>query len=99
MITDVQPTASQQFIDDFLIVVENNYESWQRITEMAETTHLFQFASDLEDNYELLIDQALKQITDEFARDLLRQLLQGWGSDVWYKIAKMIQERVEEDGN
>lgn len=99
MITDVQPTASQQFIDDFLIVVENNYESWQRITEMAESTHLFQFAQDLSDNYDVLIEQALNQIGDEFTRDLLRQLLNGWGSDVWYKIAKMIQERVEEDGN
>jgi hypothetical protein len=99
MITEVQPTASEQFIDDFIIVVENDFEAWSRITEMAETTHLFQFAQDLSDNYDLLVDTALKQVTDKFAIDLFRQLLNGWGMDTWYKIAKMIQERVEEDGN
>ena len=99
MITEVQPTATEQFIDDFLMVVENDFEAWSRITQMAESTHLFQFAQDLSDNYDLLVDTALQQVTDKFAKDLFRQLLNGWGSDVWYKVASIIQERVEEDGN
>jgi hypothetical protein len=99
MITDTQPTARQQFIDDFLIVVENDFNAWSRITEMAETTHLFQFAQDLSDNYDDLVQIAMGQITNEFARDLFRQILNGWGMDTWIAIAKHIQERVEQDGN
>ncbi len=39
------------------------------------------------------------QITNEFARDLFRQILNVWGMDTWIAIAKHIQERVEQDGN
>ena len=98
MDTELQPTARNQFIDDFMIVVENDFDAWCGITDMAETTHLFQFAQDLSDNYDNLLNKAMKQITDEFTRNLFRQLLSGWGMDTWYQIAKQIQERLEEDG-
>ena len=99
MITDTQPTARQQFIDDFLIVVENDFNAWSRITQMAESTHLFQFAQDLSDNYDDLIQVAISQVKDEFTSNLLREILNGWGMDTWIAIAKHIQERVEQDGN
>lgn len=93
-----QKTAREQFIHDFIMVVENDFNAWTRITEMAETTHLFQFATDLCDNYEDLVQIAIAQIKDEFARNLFRQLLSGWGGDTWIAVAKEIQERVEADG-
>jgi hypothetical protein len=99
MKTDTQPTARQQFIDDFLIVVENDFNAWSRITQMAESTHLFQFAQDLSDNYDDLIQVAISQVKDEFTSNLLREILNGWGMDTWIAIAKHIQERVEQDGN
>ena len=99
MKTDTQPTARQQFIDDFLMVVENDFNAWSRITEMAESTYLFQFAQDLLDNYADLIQIGLSQVKDEFTRNLMRQILSGWGLDIWIAIAKEIQERVENDGN
>lgn len=99
MKTDTQPTARQQFIDDFLIVVENDFNAWSRITQMAESTHLFQFAQDLSDNYDDLIQVAISQVKDEFTSNLLREILNGWGMDTWIAIAKHIQERVEADGN
>ena len=99
MITDTQPTAREQFIDDFLIVVENNYETWSRITQMAESTYLFQFAQDLSDDYDDLVQLAIADIKGEFSRDLFRQILSGWGMDTWIAIAKKIQERVEDDEN
>ena len=99
MKTDTQPTARQQFIDDFLIVVENDFNAWSRITQMAESTHLFQFAQDLSDNYDDLIQVAISQVKDEFTSNLLLEILNGWGMDTWIAIAKHIQERVEQDGN
>lgn len=99
MKTDTQPTARQQFINDFLIVVENDFNAWSRITQMAESTHLFQFAQDLSDNYDDLIQVAISQVKDEFTSNLLREILNGWGMDTWIAIAKHIQERVEQDGN
>ncbi len=94
----IQKTARNQFTDDFLLVVENDFNAWTRITEMAETTHLFQFAQDLCDNYEDMVQIVVAQIKDEFTRNLFRQILNGWGIDTWIHIAKEIQERVEADG-
>jgi hypothetical protein len=79
-----QPTAQEQFIEDFLLVAQNDEATFFSISEVLigyEENH-YEGGQRLEEWVEIHYAQELKENL------LLSQLLRGWGGDTWAKIAK-----------
>lgn len=87
--------AQEQFIEDFLLVSENTLEIYTDYTALVKREGAIKAGEIIQEQFENWISQLAEQEEDkgnEYGSLLLRQLLIGWGSDSFYKIAKRFEE-------
>lgn len=89
--------AQEQFISDFLLVSENDYDTHMEATYLVKTLGLVKAGEELQAQFENWVS-FLAEKEDErgngYGALLLKQLLIGWGSDSFYQIAKRFEEAV-----
>jgi len=83
--------ASQQFAEDYLLVMMNDQASYNHIMRWADGRNVYDLAELLRDDYEERVDAEIG--TKDTATNLLmRQLLLGWGIEPFIYIARSIKE-------
>lgn len=94
-------TPAEQFAQDFLLIADNNSEEfYSELRESArEAKGVAELSDELREGWETLVEQVgeavEKQISD-IARDLVLQMLGGWGSRPFDIIAKELISREAE---
>jgi hypothetical protein len=89
-----EPKAREQFVRDFLMVAENDQETWYKYASIVQERGVLGASEKIQGDFENWISQLA---TDENERGneigslLLRQLLIGWGADAFYQIAKRFE--------
>lgn len=90
-------TAREQFVSDFTLVVDNNYEAYtdtmNSLTESVATN-----SDQIRAGYEEEISKALDVLrqskkVQEVTIDLISQLMLGWGADEFDDIARHYMEK------
>ena len=90
--------ARDQFVSDFLLVVENDQARYNEYKELVREEGLVRAGERIQNDFEGWIDSLATielMSKNEVGSLLLRQLLTGWGYDAFYAIA----ERFEEETN
>jgi hypothetical protein len=83
--------ASQQFAEDYLLVMMNDQASYNVLMMWADGRNAYDLAELIREDYEERIDAEIG--TKDTATNLLmRQLLLGWGIEPFIYIAKSIKE-------
>jgi hypothetical protein len=88
---DIQTQAQAQFVEDFLLVSENDYDTYLDLTSTVKSEGVLKTSEKIQEQFENWISQIADQEEEkgnEYGSLLLKQLLVGWGSDSFYKIAK-----------
>ena len=91
---DTQTQAQSQFVEDFLLISENDYETYKNYTELVRKEGILKTSEKIQEQFENWISQLADQEEEKqnaYGALLLRQLLIGWGSDSFYKIAKRFE--------
>lgn len=91
---DTQTQAQSQFVEDFLLVSENDYETYKNYTELVRKEGILKTSEKIQEQFENWISQLADEEEEKqnaYGALLLRQLLIGWGSDSFYKIAKRFE--------
>ena len=87
--------AQAQFVEDFLLVSENDYDTYMDYTALVKIEGVAKASEKIQEQFENWISE-LAETEDErgngYGSLLLKQLLIGWGSDTFYKIAKQFEE-------
>jgi hypothetical protein len=87
--------AQAQFVEDFLLVSENDYDTYMEMTYLVKTLGIVKASEEFEAQFENWVS-GLAEAEDErgngYGSLLLKQLLIGWGSDTFYKIAKQFEQ-------
>jgi hypothetical protein len=94
-------TAPQQFADDYLMVVENDREGWDEITQEARRVgyNMPKLSDSIREQYEQLASQVIENVEEdvtEFGANVLRQILLSWGSSPFDIIAREVIARDKE---
>ena len=93
---DNRTITAQEFADDFLLVMLNDYDAYTEL--MADTKNcesMVELSDKLRDEYETLTAQIVELVEDKvspIASLLIAQLLQGQGSLPFDLIAKQLRE-------
>lgn len=91
------PTARQQFVQDYLLVSDNNQDAYNMHMKIARESggSVAKMSDKLQESYELAISQTVDNLRQMsvyprgyITADLISQLLLGWGSDVFDDIAR-----------
>ena len=96
---DTRTITAQQFADDFLLVMLNDYEAYSELmndTKSSET--MVELSDKLREEYETLTAQIVELVEDKvspIASLLVAQLLQGQGSLPFDLIAKQLREEAK----
>ncbi len=86
--------AQEQFVEDFLLVSENDRDIYTEYTSLIEREGVLRASEVIQEQFENWISQLADQEEErgnEYGSLLIRQLLIGWGSDSFYKIAKRFE--------
>lgn len=86
--------AQEQFVEDFLLVSENDRDIYTEYTSLIEREGVLKASEIIQEQFENWISQLANQEEErgnEYGSLLIRQLLIGWGSDSFYKIAKRFE--------
>ena len=92
-------TPVEQFVSDFTLVVDNDQEAYNEAREcVSNHTHLHEASDCLRDQYERAIVEALEVLkgnwgVQDVTVDLMSQILLGWGSDAFDRIARHYMEK------
>ena len=92
--------AREQFVNDFLLVAENDQDMYNHFKNVVQKKGVLGGSELIQQDFEFWISRLA---TDEEERGngtgslLLRQLLIGWGADSFYQIAKRFEEINEEE--
>lgn len=94
-------TASEQFVNDYLLVIENDREGWDDLIQMVRTCQgdVSAVSEIIRYDYETMVTNVISQVEDdltEAAVNLLKQLLFGWGMREFDTIAKYAIEADKE---
>jgi putative heme iron utilization protein len=85
-------TQRQQFVEDYLLVSDNNFTAYRLAMQMAKESggSVPKMSDRLREQYESAISQVIERERrlNEYTADLLSQLLLGWGSPVFDDIAR-----------
>ena len=87
--------ASQQFAEDYLLVMMNDQDAYNEIMSQSKELETYELAEWLRDEYEEVMDQVSRTAEDkisEISSLLVRQLLLGWGIEPFIIIAREIKE-------
>jgi hypothetical protein len=93
---DTQTQAQAQFVEDFLLVSENILETYTEYTALVKSEGVLKASEIIQEQFENWISQLADQEEErgnEYGSLLIKQLLIGWGSDSFYKIAKHFEGR------
>jgi hypothetical protein len=83
--------ASQQFAEDYLLVMMNDQASYNVLMMWADGRNAYDLAEIIREDYEERVDAEIG--TKDTATNLLmRQLLLGWGIEPFIYIARSIKE-------
>jgi hypothetical protein len=88
-------TAVDQFVRDYLFIVENDQSTWNYIQELKqEVGHPYGLALRLQYEYEDIATELIdgSELT-EVAQMMFRQMLLQWGIEPWLAIARDLWER------
>jgi len=86
--------ASQQFAEDYLLVMMNDEASYNVLMMWADGRNAYDLAELIREDYEERIEAEIG--TKDTATNLLmRQLLLGWGIEPFIQIARYIKEGKE----
>jgi len=85
---ETETTARQQFVEDFLLVAENDYNKYTEFCDLVETYGVSRAGELIQEQFENWVYSLTIGEKNEFNRLILSQLLIGWGSDCFYQIAK-----------
>jgi hypothetical protein len=90
---------AEQFKQDFLLVMENDYEAYTELmADVKNTEGVVELSDTLRGEWETLAEQVTELVTEqvsEIAGLLIAQLLQGQGSLPFDLIAKQLREENE----
>lgn len=96
---DTRTTVAEQFAEDFLLVMENDFDAYTELRQTAkESEGIAQLSDTLRDEYETLTAQVVELVEEHIspiASLLMAQLLQGQGSLPFDLIAKHLLEKGE----
>ena len=87
----METQAREQFVEDFLLVSENDYDTYMDITSLVKRVGVVRASEQIENQFERWINELADKEEgrgNNYGALLLKQLLIGWGSDSFYKIAK-----------
>ena len=97
-------TAVDQFVDDYLLVLENDRDGWHDLLEVAKEFNgdvsalADRLRSDWDDYVDQVAELAVKSWgTDAPATLLIRQMLGGWGDLPHRRIAAHLIDRINEE--
>lgn len=97
MTMDTRNTVAEQFAEDFLLVMDNDYEAYTELRQtVKESEGVVQLSDTLREEYETLTAQVVELVEEQvspIASLLMAQLLQGLGSLPFDVIAKELLER------
>lgn len=95
--------AQQQFIDDYTMVMDNDFRGYSEIMEQAKAYSGFadnrQLLADyLQNWFENAMAEAADKVekTDPTTALLIKQMMFNWGVDVWEEIAEHYLDKYEE---
>lgn len=87
--------ATEQFLRDFLLVSENDAEIYFEYCNLVKYSGIYEASEKIREQFEAWVFNIADQEEErgnEYGALLLKQLLIGWGSDVFYEIAKRFKE-------
>lgn len=91
----------QQFVDDYIRVVENDYNAWQvhKIHARHANENVYALADKLRESFENAVDYRLGKIDpahNDYFVNIMREMLLGWGISPYEDIAREILSRLSE---
>lgn len=91
----------QQFVDDYLMVVENDSRAWQHHQSIVidGDKHIYDIAETLRDQFESYVSDKLDRLDpshEDYFINIMREMLLGWGVTPYENIARELVVRVEE---
>lgn len=93
---DTRKVIAEQFAQDFLLVMLNDYEAYSELMDDTRNTgSMVELSDKLREEYETLTAQVVELVEDSIspiASLLVAQLLQGQGSLPFDLIAKQLRE-------
>lgn len=92
---------SQQFVDDYLLVVENDQNAWLHHASIVkeENNVIWHVADRMNDEFLNFVSDLLDTKDpshNDFRVNILREILLGWGTEPFENIAREIITRLEE---
>lgn len=92
----------QQFVDDYLIVVENDSSAWEhhRAVVIEQNFDVYGIADVLRDEFELAVSLRLDKLDPshiDYTSNIIREMLLGWGTTPYENLARELIARVKED--
>lgn len=93
--------TGQGFVDDYIIVIENDHDGWLHHVAIAneEDKDVFGLADRLRDDFELFVSNLFDKndpTHSDFRINILREMLLGWGCMPYENLAREILSRMDE---
>lgn len=91
----------QQFVDDYMMVVQNDQEAWLHHESIAqqEDNNVYGIADRLRDDFESSISNLLDKLDPSHVNyhvNIMREMLIGWGSTPYENIAREVLAQLDE---
>ena len=95
-----QRYAVDQFVEDYTLVTNNEFEAYSETMELVkENAGISAVSDELRDQFESYIAGVVereRELGHEVGALLISQMLIGWGSDAFDRIARHYLEKAEE---
>lgn len=87
------PLATDQFVSDYTLVIDNDYDSYREVMDMPEllTGNMSGLSDKLKEQFETYISEVAereREAGNEAGALLISQMLIGWGTHVFDRIAR-----------
>jgi hypothetical protein len=93
------PEASEQFVEDYLMVSQNCQEEYYEHMGLVSSYGVAKAGEIMRGQFEEWISNLANQEEErgnEYGSLLIRQLLIGWGADSFYKIAERFENEADD---
>jgi hypothetical protein len=86
-------TAKDQFVNDYTLIIDNDYNAYREVMEIAnkENAGVSAISEQLREQFEQYVAEVAdreSELGNETGSMLIRQMLNGWGSDTFDAIAR-----------
>lgn len=94
-------TAGEQFVQDYLLVMDNDEDAWRGLLDTArQSDDINEFVQVLRTEWDEFVDQVAGLADREWgdtspAALLVRQIMGGWGDTEFFAIAKQYYKQEE----